>query len=366
MNQMTTKSKDDKIRDFCKLQHACQQFLESLKIIYDLGVTHEDLEDLVNSEDAVDQALAVSPCMSIASYLKLLKDSVNLMEIYDYYEFDPDETPVDEFITMKHISPSESSSNTTTTTTNDDNTVTEDMNRLKIDTTDIEESTKNVNEPPISNNKKKNEKKENPSDNSPQPTKKTSKPDSSLSSSINNNHKNNQSPNRPNKKDNNNNNKNSYFSNKANNNDNKKNTKKKNPTSDLRLTGKTRKLDPSLDDNSSPSSASSHKRFGSSSNNNSNNNNNNSDRKFSRNEKTEDTNTEASLKLDAALSKYKLASEYTIRQLKNGSFEATCRIKGLNIIISKGYGRDKKTAQHNAANMAFTSQALLDILSSKM
>ena len=118
MNQMTTKIKDDKIRDFCKLQHACQQFLESLKIIYDLGVTHEDLEDLVNSEDAVDQALAVSPCMSIASYLKLLKDSVNLMEIYDYYEFDPDETPVDEFITMKHISPSESSSNTTTTTTN--------------------------------------------------------------------------------------------------------------------------------------------------------------------------------------------------------------------------------------------------------
>ncbi|KAK5960852.1 uncharacterized protein PWA37_001370 [Arxiozyma heterogenica] len=365
---MTVKSKDDKIRDFCKLQHACQQFLESLKIIYDLGVTHEELEDMVNGEDAVDQALAVSPCMSIASYLKLLKDSVNLMEIYDYYEFDPNETPVDEFITMEHILPLDSSSNRIS---NNNNIITEDMDRLKIDTNDVGGSTKNMTESQISNTKKSNDRNENSSNNPPQPTKKISKSDLSLSANSNNaNSKNNnkQSSNKSTKKENNNNKNNQLF-NKVNNNDNKKNNKKKNPNNNFytpQLNDRTRRLDPSLDDNSNPSSLSSYKRSGSASNNNSYKNNNNSSRKFSKSEKAEDINTEISLKLDAALGKYKLAPEYTTRQLKNGSFETTCRIKGLNTIVSKGYGRDRTTAQHNAANMAFTSQTLLDILSSKV
>lgn len=365
---MTAKSKDDKIRDFRKLQHACQQFLESLKIIYDLGVTHEELEDMVNGKDAVDQALAVSPCMSIASYLKLLKDSVNLMEIYDYYEFDPNETPVDEFITMEHILPLDNSSNQIS---NNDNIITEDMDRLKIDTNDIGGSTKNMIESQIFNIKKSNDRNENFSNNPPQPTKKINKSDLSLSVNSNNtNNKNNknQSSNKSAKKDNNNNKNNQLF-NKANNNDNKKNNKKKNSNNNFytpQLNNKTRRLDLSLDDSSNSSSLSFYKRSGSVNNNNSHKNYNNSSKKFSTSEKAEDINTEISLKLDAALGKYKLKPEYTTRQLKNGSFETTCRIKGLNTIVSKGYGRDRKTAQHNAANMAFTSQTLLDILSSKV
>lgn len=337
MNQIMTKSTDDKIRDFCKLQYACQQLLDSLNVVYDLAITHEELEELANSEDAVDQALAVSPCMSIASYLKLLKDSVDLMEIYNYYEFDPNETPVDEFITMDHIAPSNGSSS-------DNEPINESMDNLNIDTNDVDRNVQNKIGPQISNNTKTINEKETSVDKTPQLVSKGESLDLHGSSNSN-----------------------KSTSEKSNERDNKKNNEKKNPNNNNKKKntpqskGKTRRFDPSLDGNFNSSRSNSRRASRSFKS-----RDNSSNKTFFKNEKFEGGNTESSLKLHKALAKHNLVPEYDIRRLKNGSFEATCRIKGMNKIISKGYGRDKNTAQRNAANMVFTSQTLIDILSSRM
>lgn len=314
---MTTKSKDDKIRDFCKLQHACQKLSESMKIIYDLGVTHEELEELANSDDAVDQALAISPSMSIASYLKTLKDTVDLVEIYKYYEFDPNETPVDEFITMEHITPIPSSVNLQQ----------EAPTQLEINTHEINNdhapSGRNHEQErskPAKDNKSKSVAREQPQQ---QFSKKKGKNlDPSLAANSNDHQGNNRSKNDRNDK------------NKGRGKDNQR-----------------KRLDPSLSNNN---------------NNNSHGNRNGggSNNKGSGN-KPVPTDNEASAKLHSALGKYNLSPEYTIRQLSNGSFEATCKIKGLNLIVAKGYGRNKKAAQHGAASAAFTSQELVDLISSR-
>lgn len=320
---MTSKSRADKIKDFCKLQHACQKLSESVQVIYDLAITHEELEELANSDDAVDQALAISPCMSIASYMKSLQDTINLSDIYEYYEFNPNETPVDEFITMDHISPSGNSD------------VTESLSRLEIDTNDVEGTAK-ANE--MSNGKSKskfNSVKNNqaPARNTPQPGPmrkgKNLDPALAINNMENVSKKNNSKSSRGSK-----------------NNNNDRNGSRNQPRG-----GKGGHLDPSLQGNSHHSNNKGPKSF----NNNNNGNNDNS----------KEVDTEASSRLHAALGKYSLAPEYKIRQVGNGSFEAACVIKGLNTVISKGYGRNKKAAQHNAASAAFTSQELVDLLSSR-
>ncbi|KAG0660675.1 hypothetical protein C6P44_003015 [Monosporozyma unispora] len=303
---MTFKTRDDKIRDFCKLQHACQKLSESLNIICDLGISHEELEELANSEDAVDQALAISPCMSIASYVKSLQGSVNLTEIYKYYEFNADETPVDQFITMEHITPLPSSTNLTK------------VNKpLNINTNDVEATTrangKQINQKPNLNNDKKFGR------DGSTPMRKGKNLDPSLANN-----------------------------NKYNNNNKPKDFGKKGAMKNNNNNGaKFKKLDPALAGNSRPQGKSSKS---------SNNHNNN----------FEEVDNEASAKLHAALGKYNLAPDYSIRQLHNGSFEAICKIKGMNLVICKGYGRNKKAAQHNAATVAFTSQELIDLLSSRV
>ncbi|CCK71423.1 uncharacterized protein KNAG_0G03660 [Huiozyma naganishii CBS 8797] len=96
---------DQKIKDFCKLQYACQQLNDSMKVIYELGMDRDVLQEMANGSNKAEQAIAMSPAMAVASYMKSVQPSLDISQVFKHYQFDADSTPVDEYITLAHIAP---------------------------------------------------------------------------------------------------------------------------------------------------------------------------------------------------------------------------------------------------------------------
>lgn len=92
------------IRKFFKVHQACNQLNEAMKEIYANALTSEELESFNQSSSELENAIGSSPASYIASYLKDIKDTIDIGQVFEHYSFDGDHSPVHEFIKYPVVS----------------------------------------------------------------------------------------------------------------------------------------------------------------------------------------------------------------------------------------------------------------------
>ncbi|CCD24828.1 uncharacterized protein NDAI_0E00120 [Naumovozyma dairenensis CBS 421] len=104
ISEQYTEKHGEELRSFYKVQNACVQLKEAIKIIYANAKPNEELVELFTNGNELEQAIAKSPAMSIASYLYSVQPSFDVESIFEHYAFHEDSTPVDQFIKYPVVS----------------------------------------------------------------------------------------------------------------------------------------------------------------------------------------------------------------------------------------------------------------------
>ena len=88
-----------KIRKFYKVQNACIKLRDSIRIIREIGLTPEELEYLLNSDDEINQTIGRSATMNIASQISQQQQShFNVDKLFEKFKFDERRSEVDKYI----------------------------------------------------------------------------------------------------------------------------------------------------------------------------------------------------------------------------------------------------------------------------
>lgn len=92
------------IRNFYKVQVACAELQQCMKTLYECGVSNRELDEMATSASPVDVAIANSPAMRMAANLEDVRDPFDVLAMLEYFQFNPESNPVDDFIFYPVIS----------------------------------------------------------------------------------------------------------------------------------------------------------------------------------------------------------------------------------------------------------------------
>ncbi|CCF55742.1 hypothetical protein KAFR_0A03070 [Kazachstania africana CBS 2517] len=86
------------LRKFYKIQNACSQLEASINVLYENALSTEEIDSMLKHGTNLEKLIAASPAMHVASRLKAAKKVLDIQSVFKQYNFESDNSPVDEYI----------------------------------------------------------------------------------------------------------------------------------------------------------------------------------------------------------------------------------------------------------------------------
>lgn len=92
------------LRQYYKLQTACAQLYESIKLINECSLSSAQVVHMLSSGNQLEKAIATSPTISITSRLKETESDFNISQLFEEYKFEEGAPAIDDLVRYPIIS----------------------------------------------------------------------------------------------------------------------------------------------------------------------------------------------------------------------------------------------------------------------